>query len=443
LHKLYFERRTQLNRDLRNLGEIVEPEIPADCPPLAEVDSQLSELRRQRNSLSDERAKLIGRWEAGKKAVAGSQARRTALEEEFAQLNPLVIEKTEDVGKLQKIADSLPKYVALEQEISQVQSLLNDNRAAVARLKEPQATHCPTCHQALPVEDRSEAIANLEEGIQKIEASLQERQAKLMKMPDPRAVQEKLERHRSAMIRQAEIKKELASLPDGSIPEKPDTADLDGQISILEERVAAGEEIARQVQQFDGMRQQYQQTCQRAEKLRKQVAALDRLVEYFGDKGPLKTKLIGGKLPAFRDRINEALERFGFCCAFELDPYRLVIDSENSTQQRGPLELSQLSESERYRFGIAFQVALAEATGVRMVVIARADMLLPSVRSELTELLMDSKLDQAFILSAGEPNGDGYPSIPGVRFFELFNKGGVTAAQCFSMAAELTYERVE
>lgn len=104
------------------------------------------------------------------------------------------------------------------------------------------------------------------------------------------------------------------------------------------------------------------------------------------------------------------------------------------------LSLSQLSESEEYRFGVAFAVALAEATGVGMVVLDRGDILLPAERSLLTATLLESNLDQIFLLAAGEPM-DEWPEIPGCTWFELQNIDGTTTirAQHQCAGSDLSY----
>ena len=82
------------------------------------------------------------------------------------------------------------------------------------------------------------------------------------------------------------------------------------------------------------------------------------------------------------------------------------------------LSLKQLSESERFRFCIAFQLALATSTGIRFVVIDRADVLDKERRKLLTVLLSNSDVEQAIVLATGgEP-----PPIPvpaGVKFLDL------------------------
>ncbi len=66
------------------------------------------------------------------------------------------------------------------------------------------------------------------------------------------------------------------------------------------------------------------------------------------------------------------------------------------------LSLKYLSESEQFRFGVAFQIALAMVTGLQFVVIDRADVLGKEKRRMLTSLLLNSKFDQAIVLATSE-----------------------------------------
>ena len=76
------------------------------------------------------------------------------------------------------------------------------------------------------------------------------------------------------------------------------------------------------------------------------------------------------------------------------------------------------SESEQFRFGVAFQIALAMGTGLRFVVIDRADVLDKEKRKFLTSLLVNSELDQAIVLATSE---EAPPSVvpQGVKFLSL------------------------
>src|SRR5437660_8767650 len=85
------------------------------------------------------------------------------------------------------------------------------------------------------------------------------------------------------------------------------------------------------------------------------------------------------------------------------------------------LSLKYLSESEQFRLGVAFQIALAILTSLRFVVIDRANVLDKERRKMLTSLLVNSGLDQAIVLATSEETA---PSVMphGVRFLGLDEK---------------------
>lgn len=95
-------------------------------------------------------------------------------------------------------------------------------------------------------------------------------------------------------------------------------------------------------------------------------------------------------------------------------------------------ELSQLSESEQFRFSVAFSVALAEATGVGLVVIDKADQLLAEPWQRLGGMLLkeiaSGRLDQAIVMRSEDvANLDEPVNVPeGVVFFHLENANGAT-----------------
>ena len=108
--------------------------------------------------------------------------------------------------------------------------------------------------------------------------------------------------------------------------------------------------------------------------------------------------------------------------------------SVSSKDSRFGFSLKHLSESEQFRFGVAFQIALAMVTGLRFVVIDRADLLDKERRKMLTGLLVNSGLDQAIVLATSE---EAPPSVvpQGVKFLSLAegtkrDEALVSAAEC-------------
>jgi len=125
---------------------------------------------------------------------------------------------------------------------------------------------------------------------------------------------------------------------------------------------------------------------------------------------------LSDRMGSFTQDLNRHLAAFGFTCKIAFDPFEILVSS--STENHFGLSLKHLSESEQFRFGVAFQIALAMVTGLRFVVIDRADVLDKGRRKMLTSLLLNSKLEQAIVLATSE---EALPlNVPnGVRFLSL------------------------
>ena len=115
---------------------------------------------------------------------------------------------------------------------------------------------------------------------------------------------------------------------------------------------------------------------------------------------------VSSRMGSFTEDLNCRLAVFAYTCTIALDPLEIRVGG--SKDNHFSLPLRHLSEAEQFRFGMAFQISLAMVTGLRFVVIDRADLLDKEKRKMLTSLLLNSKLDQAIVLATSE---DAPPSI--------------------------------
>ena len=106
------------------------------------------------------------------------------------------------------------------------------------------------------------------------------------------------------------------------------------------------------------------------------------------------------------------------CETFSVQEHVQCVKFISPTDNHCGLSLKHLSESERFRFSVAFQIVLATATGIRFIVIDRADILDNERRKLLTVLLSNSDVEQAITLAGSEK---ALPSIvpEGLKFLEL------------------------
>jgi hypothetical protein len=149
--------------------------------------------------------------------------------------------------------------------------------------------------------------------------------------------------------------------------------------------------------------------------LETRVSVLDTLVDFLGPNGAMMEQAID-RIGSFAESLNMHLASFGYACNFTLDPFEIRVLSP--ADHPCGLSLRQISESERFRVSVAFQLALATMTGIRFVVIDRADVLDKARRKLLTTLLLNSNVEQAIVLATGDESAPAL--VPaGVKFLNL------------------------
>jgi hypothetical protein len=186
-------------------------------------------------------------------------------------------------------------------------------------------------------------------------------------------------------------------------------------MTILAERINKGERVLEKAQQGQSAQQTWKVYVREKSSLETRIGLLDKLVEFFGPTGAMMVQA-SGRIGSFAESLSAHLAAFGYGCNFTLDPFEIRVISP--TDNHCGLSLKQLSESERFRFSIAFQIALAAATGLRFMVIDRADVLDKERRKLLTVLLSNSDVDQAIVLATSEEAPP--PIVPeGVKFLDL------------------------
>jgi hypothetical protein len=200
--------------------------------------------------------------------------------------------------------------------------------------------------------------------------------------------------------------------------QRPNGGDLDSRMTILGERINKGERVLEKAQQFESAKERWETHVREKSSLETKIGLLDSLTEYFGPHGAMMSQA-SGRLGLFTEALNRHLAPFDYACNVALEPFEIRVNP--SMDNHVGLSLKCLSESEQFRFSVAFQIALAMVTGLRFVVIDRADVLDKEKRRMLTGLLMNSKLDQAIVLATSEEAA--LSIVPdGVKFLSLTEK---------------------
>jgi DNA repair exonuclease SbcCD ATPase subunit len=268
------------------------------------------------------------------------------------------------------------------------------------------------CGQAISEEVKKSEMAALRERLADLEGLLQGAREELSEYAEVGTAVPRLEGHRKSLARRTKLVEEQSKL---QAVKRPNGSDLESRMIIFVERINKGERVLEMAQQAESATERWQAYVRQNSALEAKIGLLDKLTEFFGPNGAMMSQS-SGRIGSFTENLNRHLAAFGYSCSIVLEPFEIRVTS--SSDARLGFSLKQLSESERFRFSIAFQIALAIVTGLRFVVIDRADVLDKDRRKLLTGLLMKSGLDQAIVLATSD---EAAPSIvpQGVRFLTL------------------------
>jgi len=402
-HRRFYELRAEAGRTLKALGQMEKPDVPSDLPSVQEVRSKLEELRQQKERLIAQKAESDACWQ-------NAQARVKQVQAEIEEASSEILSPSQEQELLQR--ESQRSHA--EQLHRELAELLAEQRTVEKALTTARELKdkCPTCSQPISATAKAKEVETLGARFSDIEALIQGAREELNEFGDPEVATSRLESHRRALARRAKLAEEQSLV---QAVQKPGAADLESRMTILAERINKGERVLEKAQQGHSAQQAWEAHVREKSNLERRVSLLAQLVEFLGPNGAMMAQA-SGRIGSFARSLSAHLAAFGYGCNFTLDPFEIRVISP--TDNHCGLSLKQLSESERFRFGIAFQLALATATGIRFVVVDRADVLDNGKRKLLTALLLSSNIEQTIVLATGE---EGSPSqVPeGVKFLSL------------------------
>jgi DNA repair exonuclease SbcCD ATPase subunit len=401
-HRRFYDLRTETTRALRTLGQIEKPDIPSDLPSVQEVQKKLGELRQQKETLVVQKAEADAC-----RQNAQARLKHVQVEIEEASSEILSASQEQELVQLESQRGQVEKLRQERGDLIAQQRNVENQLAATERLK----GKCPSCGQSISEAVKTREVETLRERLADLEGLIQGTREELNEYADIEEAKSRLEGHRKAVSRRAKLVEEQSKLQEAP---KPKGEDGGGRLAILTERINKGERVLEKAQQAQGTIERWESNVRERSSVEARIGLLDQLTEFFGPNGAMMEQA-GSQVEPFKEKLNRQLAIFGYACSLTLEPFEIRVSSPGG----GPgLVLKQLSESERFRFGIAFQLALATATGIRFVVIDRADVLDRAKRKELTALLLSSEIDQAIVLATGqEPAPLSVPA--GVKFFDL------------------------
>jgi len=406
-YKLFFTERTDVNRRLKQLGEAeTEPEVPEDCPAIEAVEAKLRALHTEKETQIRKQAEVAADNDRLETERGHLERDKGATKDDL-----LPQEEFKRMGAEIERADS---YRALRETILNCQGKINIYIESLQKLKKLSGADCPTCLQPLDKEGLKKTISTLQKELAKEENNLGVWQQEWAKRYDPAAALRAIEKHRQAEFRVEELGRDLKKL---QVPRKAAVDLFDGEIQKLAERIGKGEVVLQQVRELRQARALWQQANQQRGQLAQRKQELETLVEFFGPTG-VKAKLVGDRSADFCAALNRHLVQFGFIVSVQAG--QLWVCTGFGVPARSALAIHQLSDSEKFRFGVAFQIALAEITGLRFTVIDHGDILDEDCRQQLTAMLLEANLDQVIVLSTAIELPSAAEKPPaGVKFFWL------------------------
>lgn len=429
-HKYFYALRTEASRALKALGQMEKPIVPSDLPSVQEVRSKLEDLRQQKERRIAQKAEADTCWQ-------NAQARLKQVQAEIEEASSEILSPSEEQELLQ-LESQRSHAEKLQRELTE---LIAEQRIVEKALATAQGfkNKCPTCGQPISPAAKANEVEALSERLGDLGGLIQGTREEFNEFGDPEVARSRLESHRRALVRRAKLLEEQSKV---QAVQKPDAADLESRMTILAERINKGERVLEKAQQGQSFQQTWEAHVREKSGLEARISLLDKLVEFFGPNGAMMAQA-SSRLGSFTESLTRHLAALDYACNFTLEPFEMRVIS--STNNHCGLSVKQLSESERFRFSIAFQLALATATGIRLVVIDHADILDKERRKMLTALLLHCDVDQAIVFATGEELPP--MAIPQrVKFFNLIrahepgeqpvaDRISVTAVQAASPAA--------
>jgi DNA repair exonuclease SbcCD ATPase subunit len=400
--------RAECTSALREFGEPdAVPDRPKDTPSLEQIRGKLDGLRSDQMRLRVEKERIENKW-------AEASRRWRELPQLIEQHKAHLLDSETEKRYMEAI-DHEPKRKRTEEEIAGVAALVSEYSRQLAAISS-QAGKCPTCGRETDTDEMRARIEKLSKAAQSRLPTLESIRDKYGDLSASEC-RRLLAESREATVALAKCEKEHR---EGSEPKPPETKKLEKQTDELEARIQKGQQVLSEASADDQRRRTYQEAVAKRSEVERRREAADKLAKWAGPNG-VQAQMSAGKIGPFTDQMNAILERFGYACSVSLGPYEMLV-------RRGPgslpgLPIESLSESERWRFSLAFQVALAKVSGINLVVCDRADVLDAENRGVMGRTALDCGLDQVIILATAEAKP---LDVPNLTVFDLELRDGKT-----------------
>jgi len=385
---------------LRELGDVVEVPERKDVPTALQCQKRLDQHRMKQNSLVREKEGLLNKWQETQNKARTDLERLQRARAEALDLKgeAALMQALEDEPAVTKAEETLSR---LRFEIADLDRQIKD-----AEIK---AGKCPTCGHEVDSED---LVNRYKEGISARKSRIPTLEALVSKYEPMHVVREKLRKHREAVSDIVRLEKVLSETP-AEVPQ-PDTSKLDAEIADIEDRMKRGQEIVAETAKYEADRAHYLAQVEKKKTLEARREAADRVAKWAAPTG-IQAQMTGDKIGTFKNAVNEVMHLLGYDIQITEQANLILVGRFPIGAQFRP---SELSESEQWRFSVAFQVAIAKVSGLGFVVLDRADVLVGENRSRFMQTIVDAGLDQVFVLASVDRKID-FPSEITVFDLEL------------------------
>lgn len=200
------------------------------------------------------------------------------------------------------------------------------------------------------------------------------------------------------------------------------TAEL-GSLPAIDEAEAAiaakaghiqkGQTITSEARAYFAAVESHQKALQAKQAAAGEVERLERLCDILGPSG-VRVQALQAALAGFLEQVNPRMAAWGWTLDFKPDPWKVLVNGR---------EVQTFSLSERFRIGVALQIAIAKVSGLSFIVVDEFDILDPDNNRLTGKMIAQSRLDQVFMLRTRGVN-DPLPQAQGVIAFRLGKRDG-------------------
>lgn len=405
-----------------------QPPSSEEMPSLERIDAQLATLRQELETLTAKTGATAGKRQILEKLLATTT--RTletlptvdleALEIALADQQTLVATLEAEVDDIAEAMPTIPPPGSAERL-----PFLRDRIEALRQHKPTKGcvldsrVPCDTpkvrfTKQAKALEeelDRLEAVGGAETPARDMTAHNTLREARRILqqlLADRASAQSTLNARTKSEAELGQIRSDLKAL--GPINSE-ETAGLE----VLKTRIEKGTLLRKRAEMHWQTAKAYAEATARKAALEADVDRLESLCDDLGPNG-LRVNALNEAIGAFTAKINAFTERFHWTVAFQVEPWGVFVNGR---------PLGTYSESEQFRIGIAVQLAIAELSGLSFAVIDRLDMLDLENRKATSQMIVNSALEQVFILSTREPS-QALPTMAGAICYRFALENGRT-----------------